>query len=258
MPEPKKSLGQHWLHDQKTLNSIADAAQIKPGESVLEIGPGLGTLSEVLISKGADLSALEFDQDLITKLESKFSGRAHIIFGDIRKFDLTQMPIGYKVVANIPYYLTSHLVRLLSESSNPPDTSVLLVQKEVAERICASPGQMSLLSFVAQWNFECSLGLIVPASLFRPPPKVDSQVVIMKSRKFANVENEKLLLRIVKAGFSERRKTLTNSLSAGLRMSKDEISETLKTCGIDAMSRAQALSLNDWLNLYRTLKSKTV
>ena len=181
----KKSLGQHWLHDRSILSAIAEAAEVESGDIVLEVGPGLGTLTEVLAAKDTKVKALEFDQDLIGKLTRKFSNNdnVEIVEGDIRSFDYSSLPQNYKVVANIPYYLTSNLIRDLSDTENRPEIVVLLIQKEVAERICASPGQMGVLSVVAQLYFECSLDIEVPPEFFTPPPKVDSQVVVMRGRQ---------------------------------------------------------------------------
>ena len=259
MSETKKSLGQHWLRDISTLQAIVDAAGIIEGDNVLEIGPGLGTLTDVLIEKGADILALEFDKELISDLKAKFSNcnKVAIRHGDVRTFDFNTMPNRpktYKIVANIPYYLTSHLIRSISETSNPPEIAVLLIQKEVAQRLCAEPGQMGILSVTAQFYFECTLGIEVPALLFTPPPKVDSQVVILKRRPkpLFDIDAQKFFA-LVKAGFSNKRKTLRNSLSGGLNIEKDEAELLLNKAGIDPGARAQQLSLEDWHKLYIAL-----
>jgi 16S rRNA (adenine1518-N6/adenine1519-N6)-dimethyltransferase len=252
----KKSLGQHWLHDLDVLEAIADAAEVVEGDEVLEIGPGLGTLTDVLANRNANVLALEFDQDLINKLEKKFSNtqQVKIVHGDVRTFDFSTMSEKFKIVANIPYYLTSNLIRSISETTNPPSIAVLLIQKEVAERICAKPGQMGILSVTAQFYFECSLDIEVPAELFTPPPKVDSQVVVLRYRqsKLFNVDEQKYFS-LVKAGFSEKRKTLNNSLSGGLRITKEEVKVLLEKAKISPMSRAQELSLQQWYELYLSL-----
>ena len=195
----KKSLGQHWLRDEATLNYIADTAGISQDDIVLEIGPGTGTLTKKLLERGAKVVAVEKDESLATALQGS---ALQVVAQDILKFDLTQLPPSYKVVANIPYYLTSKLLRTLSESSNSPSLMVLLVQKEVAQRIAASPGQMSILSVSVQLYYQPELGRVIPAVLFEPPPKVDSQVVILKHRPeplFIDLDTQKFF-RIVRWG----------------------------------------------------------
>ncbi|MCA9346232.1 ribosomal RNA small subunit methyltransferase A [Candidatus Saccharibacteria bacterium] len=259
MAETKKELGQHWLRDEQILQSIVDAGEVGEGDYVLEIGPGEGTLTQKLIDTGAQIHAVEFDQDLIPALETKFAycEKFAISSGDIRTFNFEILPGGYKIIANIPYYLTSNLIRIISESTNPPKVAVLLIQKEVAERICAMPGQMSILSVIAQFYFDCSLGVEVPAKYFTPPPKVDSQVVVLGRRnsKLFDVE-DKEFFRLVKAGFSEKRKTLRNALSGGLRLEKSEVEQLLSSAGIDASRRAQSLSLDEWYKIYSHFSSQ--
>ncbi len=253
MVAPKKSLGQHWLFDQSSLEAMVSAAEIGRGDDVLEIGPGLGTLTDRLLQAGANVTAVEFDQRLAGELQDSFEGyiiehRLTVHNEDILKFDLTTLPANYKVAANIPYYLTSNLLRVLSEASNPPSVIALLIQKEVAERVAAKPGDMSLLSVTTQWYFEPKLGPVVGAELFTPPPKVDSQILTLVRREqplFPNVDTRHLF-RLVKAGFGERRKKLRSSLSSGLRLEKSEVEAKCKAAGIDPNLRAQALSLADW------------
>jgi 16S rRNA (adenine1518-N6/adenine1519-N6)-dimethyltransferase len=159
-------------------------------------------------------------------------------------------------VANIPYYLTSNLIRVLSESANSPAQAALLVQKEVAERVAARPGGMSLLSVSAQFYWDVSLGRVVPAELFTPPPKVDSQILTLQYRKtpmFQSID-ARGYFRIVKAGYVGRRKTLHNSLSAGLQLSKPDTAELLAAANIAPTLRAQNLTLDDWHRLYEAYK----
>lgn len=258
MSTPKKSLGQHWLHDEATLNYICDVADISSDDTILEIGPGTGTLTAKLLDNGAKVVAVEKDKALAKNLPinvrgatSHISQKLEVVQEDILQFDLGQLPTGYKVVANIPYYLTSNLLRVLSESANPPATAVLLVQKEVAQRIAAGPGQMSLLAVSIQLYYRPELGQVVPAKLFEPPPKVDSQVIILRRRQkplFKDLDNQKFF-RLVKAGFSQRRKKLRSSLAGGLGISKDQAEALLRSAGIAADARAQELSLEDWHQL---------
>lgn len=248
----KKSLGQHWLHDEISLDAMCEMAGVGPGDNVVEIGPGLGTLTKKLLERGAHVTAIEFDDELARDLATRVpSKELDVINQDILKINFAQFSTGYKVVANIPYYLTSNLIRVLSESSNPPASATLLIQKEVAERLCAGPGDMSMLSVSAQMYFICSLGPIVPAELFTPPPKVDSQIVHLQRRDQPLFEDlsEKDLFRVVKAGYSNRRKTLHNSLSAGLQISKDDAKSLLESANINPSARPQELSLEQWISL---------
>lgn len=250
----KKSLGQHWLKDEKYLEAMCDAGLVHEHDVVLEIGPGLGTLTEKLFKKRARVIAVEKDEQLASDLQHKFSDSGdyvQIVSGDILEFDLTRLPSDYKVVANIPYYLTSNLMRVLSESKNPPKLIALLVQKEVAERIAARPGEMSLLSVSTQAYYEPHLEEVVPARFFTPPPKVDSQIVQLTRRfepAFSSLPS-KDFFRVVKAGFSSRRKTLENSLSGGMQMEKDRTRQILEQAGINPSARPQDLSLEDWVKL---------
>jgi len=261
-PIPKKSLGQHWLYDDVTLEAICESAGVRTGDTVLEVGPGLGTLTRKLLARGAHVTAVEFDHDLAVNLEKNLreSGpldpaeaeRLTVVESDILKFDLRSLPEGYKVVANIPYYLTSNLIRVITESTPHFSTAAILIQKEVAERVAAGPGDMSILAVTAQYYCEATLGVFVPARLFTPPPKVDSQVLVLKYRDtplFENVDTKKFF-RLVKAGFSQKRKTLHNSLSGGLAISKPEAAALLEAAGIPTTARAQELSLEDWHQLY--------
>lgn len=254
-PTPKKSMGQHWLEDDASLEAMLQAAEVSAGDTVLEIGPGLGTLTRKLVERAQSVVAIEFDERLAQELPGRVAAaNLRVIYQDILRFDLTELPPGYKVVANIPYYLTSNLLRVLSDSSNPPQQVALLIQKEVAERVAAKPGAMSLLSVTAQWYWQVELNRLVLAELFTPPPKVDSQIIALTYRRvplFADVDT-KLLFRIVKAGFGERRKTLRNSLSGGLQLDKPAAEDLLRDAGIDPGLRAQSLSLEQWHDLYKS------
>ncbi|HLG91233.1 MAG TPA: 16S rRNA (adenine(1518)-N(6)/adenine(1519)-N(6))-dimethyltransferase RsmA [Candidatus Saccharimonadales bacterium] len=254
MDYPKKSLGQHWLKDEATLQAICASAELTPKDTVLEIGPGFGSLTGHLVKRAKQVIAVELDGSLAASLPERFNAQnLEVLQADILKFDLNRLPRDYKVVANIPYYLTSNLLRVLSESVNPPATMTILVQKEVAERICANPGQMSVLAVSVQLFYKCSLGTEVPARLFTPPPKVDSQVVLLKRRPqplFPDLEKAKFF-QIVKAGFSERRKKLRSSLAGGLSIPKGQADEMLKKAGIDGNLRAQELPLEQWHDITR-------
>ena len=252
LPLPKKSLGQHWLNDRAALEAMVEAADVQAPDTVLEIGPGQGALTELLVKSASHVVAVELDETLAARIAVRFPD-VEVVKEDILKYDLTALPPDYKIAANIPYYLTSNLIRVISETTNPPARVALLVQKEVAERAAAEPGKMSLLSVTAQFYWQVSLGRTVNADLFTPPPKVDSQILILERRTvqlFADVE-AKNLFRVVKAGFSQKRKTLLNNLSSGFQMEKPAVKEKCAAAGIDPGRRAQTLSLEEWGNLYK-------
>ncbi|HRF28305.1 MAG TPA: 16S rRNA (adenine(1518)-N(6)/adenine(1519)-N(6))-dimethyltransferase RsmA [Candidatus Saccharibacteria bacterium] len=252
MSAPNKALGQHWLHDRLVLEAIADSAELNSEDTVLEIGPGLGTLTSVLLDRANEVIAVEFDEALARKLPGQFPGKnLQVKNEDILSFDLSQLPAGYKVVANVPYYITSKIIHTLMTAANKPAIAVLLVQKEVAERIVAEPGDMSILAISAQVYAEASLGVEVPRAFFTPPPQVDSQVVVLETRKqpLVGLELEREFFRLVKAGFAERRKKLRSSLAAGLHRDKAAVDDLLKTAQISPKARAQELSIEDWKKL---------
>lgn len=247
-----KALGQHWLRDRDVLAHIADLAELEKRDTVLEIGPGLGTLTSELLRRSQKVVAVEFDAELARKLPGQFPRKnLEVIQSDILSFDLSTLPPGYKVVANVPYYITSKIVQLLMTAENKPSVSVLLVQKEVAQRLAASAGDMSILAISAQIFSEVSLGDIVPAALFTPAPKVDSQVVMLKTRDLSLVAdvNEKDFFRVVKAGFSMKRKKLRSSLAGGLGITKDATLQLLKKAAVDPDKRAEELTIADWIRL---------
>ena len=252
MAVPNKSLGQHWLHDRDVLAHIADMAEVTAQDTVLEIGPGLGTLTSELLRRAKKVVAVEFDQELARKLPGQFPGKdLEVVSEDILHFNLSKLPVGYKVVANVPYYITSKIVQKLMTTEHKPSVAVLLVQKEVAERLAAKPGNLSILAISAQVFAEVTLGDVVPASLFTPPPKVDSQVVILRARSspLTGDLDESLFFRVVKAGFSAKRKKLRTSLAGGLDITKDEAVKLLIEAKINPDNRAEAITIEQWLAL---------
>lgn len=249
-----KSLGQHWLRDRTILAAIADAAELTPSDTVLEIGPGLGTLTSEILRHTDKVIAVEYDGELARKLPGQFPGKdLTVVNEDILTFDLDSLPADYKVVANVPYYITSKIIERLMTAHNKPSIAVLLVQKEVAQRIAARPGDMSILAVSAQLYAEASLGALVPRRFFTPPPKVDSQVIVLRTRTTPLVpaEDERALFRVVKAGFRAKRKKLRSSISAGLAITKPAAEELLRHANIDPELRAEDLSIDDWLRLAR-------
>ena len=254
-----KALGQHWLKDRLVLEAIAESADIKPNDTVLEIGPGLGTLTSELLRRAKHVTAVEFDKELAAKLPGQFPGKnLSVVNQDILSFDLSSLPANYVVVANVPYYITSKIVQMLMTATNKPRIAVLLVQKEVAERIAAEPGDMSILAVASQLYAKTSLGIEVPRGFFTPPPKVDSQVVILETRQqiLIPVNDEKDFFRVVKAGFSAKRKKLRSSLSGGLNIGKSEAEILLKASNISPDLRAEDLSIEQWNSLLEQVRAR--
>ena len=249
----KKSLGQHWLFDQPSLEKVIDAADIKKTDTILEIGPGRGPLTELLAEQSKQVFAVEKDERLVPGLRAQFAlnDNVGIIEGDILRLDLRELPKDYKVVANIPYYLTSILFRTLLESTNPPKLMVLLVQKEVAERVAANPGQLSVLGVSVQLYGIPKLTAVVTKDKFNPPPKVDSAIIQISRRAKPKIDVEpEVFMRLVKAGFSQKRKTLRNSLAGGLRIKGGEAEALLTQDQIPPNARAQELDFKQWKSLY--------
>lgn len=255
-----KSLGQNFLNDPGALEMIAVSADIQPEDNILEIGPGLGSLTRYLALKAKKVVCVELDKELIPILKSVLTPyhNTKIIEGDILKFSpatLMDSP-DYLVVANVPYYITSAIFRHLLETPQRPRRIVLTIQKEVAERICAKPGDMSLLALSVQVYGQPCITNFIPAESFTPAPKVDSAVIRVTMHPVPLVPNELLdtFFFLAKAGFSQKRKTLRNSLSAGLRLSLQEAGLLLETSSIDPMRRAETLSIEEWTALTRQYK----
>ena len=250
--KPNKHLGQHWLEDKRFLEAVAEAAEIQANDTVLEIGPGLGTLTKVLLGRGAEVIAIEKDPELARKLFK--DPKLEVFEADILSFDRSHLTPGYKVAANIPYYLTSQLIRQLLYQSTTPSCISLLIQKEVAERIAANPGNMSVLSCSVQFKADVKLHEIVEARYFYPPPNVDSQIISIKPRNNYFEADEKKIFRLWKAAFGEKRKKMSNSISGGLKIEKDIAEEILASCGLSTNARAQELSMEKWGELYNKMK----
>jgi len=252
---PKKGLGQNFLVDPETLRKIVLAADIPPGALVLEVGPGLGSLTRGLAQVARKVVAVELDEGLLPLLAQVLAGypNVEIVKGDILEIDPPRLmgESGYLVVANIPYYITSALIRHLLTPAIKPARIVLTVQKEVAERICAAPGDMSLLALSVQVYGEAKKVLNIPAGAFYPPPKVDSSVVRVDLYAQPLIASDQLdiFFKLARAGFSQKRKTLRNSLSAGIHVPADKISALLLSVGIDPGRRAETLSLPEWKEL---------
>jgi 16S rRNA (adenine1518-N6/adenine1519-N6)-dimethyltransferase len=252
---PDKSLGQNFLLDESALQQVVEAAQVTPQDIVLEIGSGLGSLTRHLASIAHRVVAVEVDSSLIPVLGQVIGQYANvqIIEGDILTLDpgklVSQSP--YLVVANIPYYITSALIRHLLEASLPPRRLVLTVQQEVAKRICALPGDMSLLALSVQVYGRPEIIAHISANAFYPPPKVDSAILRIDIRPSPLIPANELdvFFQLIKAGFSQKRKTLRNALAGGLHLSPPAIEAMLKGTHIDLMRRAETLSLTEWHQL---------
>ncbi len=257
----KKSLGQNFLKDEFVLNHIIESANLSKDDVVLEIGPGHGALTEKLAAVCKQVIAIELDERLIELLHTKFVGNENIeiIAGDILKINLPELIIehgldktGYKVVANLPYYITSPIVRLLLETKYPPTEMVVMVQKEVAERIVAKKGAMSILAVSVQYYAKAEFLFTVFKESFEPMPKVDSAIIRVTrnvERETFSKEETKKFFRIVKSGFSAKRKTLINNLSNGLQLEKKLVEEKLVSLGFSPNTRAQELGVEDWRRL---------
>ena len=256
---PSKGLGQNYLVDEASLQKITAAAGLGPSDTVLEIGPGLGSLTRHLARAAGRVIAVELDRKLIPVLENVLAGfkNVELIQGDILELDLhTAIRVdGYRVVANLPYYITSAVIRHLLESAPPPARLVLTVQREVAERIVAAPPEMSLLALGVQ--FYCTARIVgrIPAGAFYPVPKVDSAVVRLDRRTEAAAPGvtAEAFFHAARAGFSQPRKQLRNSLAAGLGVPPAQAEAWLIAAGIAPQRRAETLTLAEWGELARVM-----
>lgn len=247
--KPKKSLGQHWLTNQLILSEIIDLAELSTTDTVLEIGPGKGHLTKLLASQ-SKVVAVELDKRLTSYLISQNLPNTKIVNANILDFDFLQLPKNYKLIANIPYYLTGQLISLISQLDNRPSLVVLLVQKEIAERLSAKEGNLSVLGLSCQYFWQVELGPIVPKVMFEPIPKVDSQIVKLTPKpKRLDALKEQQLFIVIKAGFRAKRKTVINNLSANLNIDKIKLADLFKANGIKPNIRPQDLNLDHWIKL---------
>lgn len=249
---PRKSLGQNFLVSENILQKIVQAAGVDSRSTVLEIGPGLGSLTRALAASAGRVTAVELDQNLVAVLENEFNEAQNvtIVHGDILQVSLEELNLssGYLVVANIPYYITSAIIRRLLEADIKPGRIVLTIQREVANRICAKPNDMSLLSLSVQVYGEPKQVLRIPAEAFFPKPKVDSAVLLVELYLEPLIKQAWMdtFFTLAKAGFSQKRKTLRNALSGGLGWQTAQVELLLLAAGIDPQRRAETLSLTEW------------
>jgi len=250
-----KALGQNFLQEASILEQIALAADIQAADSILEIGPGLGSLTRYLALAAEQVTAVELDADLLAALRGvlKPYPNVRVLQGDILKLTISEIidRPSYIVVANIPYNITSAILRHVLESEPKPRRVVLTVQKEVAERICAKPGELSLLALSVQVYGRPRITSIIPASAFHPVPKVDSAIlrIDVYDEPLVPADMLKSFFKLTRAGFGQKRKTLRNSLSSGLHMATTEAEALLAAARIDYMRRAETLSIEEWKNL---------
>jgi 16S rRNA (adenine1518-N6/adenine1519-N6)-dimethyltransferase len=255
--EPKKSLGQNFLFDENVLTRIVEAAALEPFESVLEIGPGLGSLTRLLAQTAASVMAVELDQRFLPILEHELNyfENVRVIHGDILEQNLdTLFDQPYKVVANVPYYITGAILRHLLSAKQKPATLIITMQKEVAERITAVPPQMSLLAVSTQLYGEAELVATIKAGAFWPRPDVDSAVLrlTLYPEPLLPFAEEKRFFKLVRAGFSQKRKQLKNNLRQ-LGYNSDEVTAVLDAAQVDGRRRAETLTLDEWINIHHNL-----
>lgn len=249
---PKKGLGQNFLVDPAHRARIVAAADLSPHDTVLEVGPGPGVLTELIAQQAGKVVAVELDDRLIPFLSARFAGQPHvsIIHADILETDPAQLVEGrpYKVVANLPYYITSAVIRHLLESDPAPDVLVLTVQREVAERMVSQPPNMSLLALGTQFYSTGKIVARIPAGAFYPVPKVESAVVRLDRRAepIASDITADAFFEVARAGFSQPRKQLRNSLAAGMGIAPAEVEAWLGRAGVDPKRRAETLALGEW------------
>jgi len=245
--EPKKSLGQNFLLDDAALSRIVAAADVGPGDHVLEIGPGLGALTRRLVTLAAEVIAIELDGRFLPVLEAELASFQNLtlVQGDILDLDPADwFSVPYKVVSNVPYYITGAILRRLLSATPQPTRVVLTVQKEVAERITAAPPQLSLLALSVQFYGQAMLVDTIKAGAFWPRPDVDSAVIRIDLHPRRHLQ-EALFFQVARAGFSQRRKQLKNNLRA-LGYSKEQIAASLEQASIDGRRRAETLHLAEW------------
>lgn len=256
----RKGLGQHFLIDGEVLESIVAAAEITPADVVVEVGPGLGILTRELAQKAGRVIAIELDNKLAALLRETLAsfGNVTIINDDVLKIEpsaLLKPP--YKVVANLPYYITSPVLRHFLEASAKPQTMLVMVQKEVAEAIAAKPGAMSLLAVSVQFYGRPEIISIVPAGSFYPAPEVSSAILRIDVYAKPEVDvDETGFFDLVRAGFTAPRKQLANSLAQGLGRAKSEVLPLLARAEIDSLRRAETLTIEEWAKLWRVFRGK--
>ncbi len=251
---PSKFKGQNFLISEEILENIIKASDLEEGDNVLEIGPGMGTLTKALAEQKVNLKIIELDRNFIQLLISlSKTYNFEVIEGDVLKLDISKiLPAdflkNYKIVSNLPYNITSRFLRIFLEHQYPPQEMVLMLQKEVAERIINKDGKWSKLSVMCNFYSQPEYLFTVKKDSFLPIPKVDSAVIKFKIKKISKV-NQKKFWQLIKIGFSSKRRTLINNLSSGLKIEKKEAGQILEQVGLDKDIRAEKLKIEDWINL---------
>ncbi len=261
--KPSRSKGQNFLINEKIYDEIVEAAEINSGDTVLEVGPGLGFLTAKLAKVAKQVVAVELDDKLANflqiGLDSQDVENVTIMNQDVLKFNPTDLPKNYKVVANLPYNITSIFLRTFLNQKNRPQSLVLMLQKEVAERLIAKPGEMSMLALSVQFFGDVEIVREVKAGNFWPEPKIDSAIIrlIIKdnNRGDINFAEEKAFFRLAKFGFSAKRKMLKNNIASGLKISNSDAEKLLMGVGLDKQIRAQDLSVANWQKLFAASRS---
>lgn len=258
--QPNKSFGQNFLIDRSVLRRIIEAAEINAGEQVLELGAGTGVLTRELARHARRVVAVELERDMLSLLAETTRNFANVELIERNLLYVDPAAIfgaeAYKLVANLPYYITAPTFRHFLESANPPRLLVVMVQYEVAQRIVAAPGDLSLLGVSIQFYGKPDIVAHVPARAFYPAPKVDSAIlrVDLKDEVPLAHKQRDSFFRLVQAGFSERRKQIHNSLARGLHRKDAEVQAWLKAVGIDPGRRAETLSIEEWLQLWHQME----
>lgn len=262
--KPKKGLGQNFLVDDNYLQLIVEAANVTAGDEVLEIGAGLGSLTRHLAAAAGQVIAVEIDKQLFPILKKVLKGfdNVRLLQGDIMEIDPRELTrqAGYKVVANIPYYLTSNLIRRLLEAPLKPALIALTIQKEVAQRVCAEPGKMSLLSLGVQIYGKPNFVFPIPSDAFYPVPEVDSALLLVELYGQPVIPAEFLdsFFKLAKAAFMQKRKMLHNALAGAPGLGNEKAEELLNRSGIDPDRRAQTLALQEWFLLTKIYREFTL
>ncbi len=258
---PKKSFGQNFLFDAAAIKKIIETAQLSSDDIVLEIGAGVGNLTCELAKTAGRVIASENDRQMLTILKTVFNktNNVDIVDADILKFNELVLPKNYKIAANLPFYLAAPAIRKFLESRNPPSLMAVIVQKEVGQRMAAKPPKMSLLAVSVQFYANVKIACYIAKNRFWPAPAVDAAIVKIVPRQLKTFkQNREIFFKIVRAGFSQPRKQLTNNLAKGLNMGKEEVEKWLIQQGIKPQTRAQTLNIEQWEKLTTSFSGKNV